>query len=447
MFWSVKPIKSSILGVLPTPKITKNEEERLMFKKWNLSVFTILMAGLLLVGVAFCPSGTVRAASTVSENWVGTWSTSPISFVNAGISNEGFNNTTLRQIIYPHIDGSKIRIKLSNLYGIKAVTFNSVHVALQNEGASILPGTDRKVTFKSGQSTVTILPGAEVWSDPVNLQIHDCHNLAVSLYIAGVSGPATWHTMALQKNYISNSGDHTADLQANAYDKTTTSWFWLTGVEVVADETVKGALVILGDSISDGNNSTIDANQRWPDYLARRIRKESPQYQLAVLNQGISGNRLLTDVSGCGLKTPDRLEHDVLQQNKLKAVVLLIGINDIGNGCHDSDKLITAMKEIITRVHAKGARIYGGTITPYAVRANRPGYFTPEGELTRQSVNNWIRTSCAFDGVIDFDQALRDPNNPLTMLSLYDSGDHLHPKDAGYEVMANAVDLGILKGE
>jgi lysophospholipase L1-like esterase len=417
-------------------------------KKRNLSVFTILMAGLLMAGVAFCPSEMVQAASASSENWVGAWSTSPISFVDTGISNEGFNNTSLRQIIHPHIDGSKIRIKLSNLYGIKAVTFKSVHVALQDVGASILPGTDRKVTFKSGQSTVSILPGAEVWSDPVNLQILDCHNLAVSLYIAGVSGPATWHPMALQKNYISNSGDHTADLQASAYVKTTTSWFWLTGVEVVADETAKGTLVILGDSISDGNHSTIDANQRWPDYLARRIRKESPQYQLAVLNQGISGNFLFADVSGCGLKTSDRLEHDVLQQNKLKAVILLIGINDIGHRhCYDPNRMIAAMKEIIARVHAKGARIYGGTLTPFAVRANRPGYFTPEGELTRQTVNNWIRTSCAFDGVIDFDRALRDPKNPLTMLSLYDSGDHLHPNDAGYEAMANAVDLGILKGE
>jgi lysophospholipase L1-like esterase len=318
---------------------------------------------------------------------------------------------------------------------------------LQDVGASILPGTDRKVTFKSGQSTVTILPGAEVWSDPVNLQIHDCHNLAVSIYISNASGPATWHTMALQTNYISNPGDHTADLQASGYVKNTTSWFWLTGVEVVADETVKGTLVILGDSILDGNNSVIDANHRWPDYLARRIRKESPQYQLAVLNQGFSGNRLLTDVSGCGLKTPDRLEHDVLQQNKLKAVILLIGINDIGNGCYDSDKLIASLKKIVDRVHAKGVRIYGGTVTPFAVRANRPGYFTPDGELMRQTINNWIRTSCAFDGVIDFDQALRDPKNPLTMLSTYDSGDHLHPTDAGYEVMANAVDLGILKGE
>jgi lysophospholipase L1-like esterase len=418
-----------------------------MNKKRNFSVFTILMAGLLLAGVAFCTSEMAQAALVSSENWVGVWSTSPIPFTDTGLSNEGFNNVTLRQIIHPHIDGLKIRIKLSNLYGIKAFTFNSVHVALQNEGASILPGTDRKVTFKSGQSAVTILPGAEVWSDPVDLQIRDCHNLTVSLYISGVSGPATWHPMALQKNYISNLGNHTADLQANAYEKTTTSWFWLTGVETVADETVKGALVILGDSISDGNNSTIDANQRWPDYLARRIRKESPRYQLAVLNQGISGNRLLTDISGCGIKTPDRLEHDVLQQNKLKAVVLLIGINDIGNGCHDPAKLIAALQRIIDGVHAKGARIYGGTITPYAIRANRPGYFTPEGELARQAVNNWIRTSCAFDGVIDFDRALRDPKNPLTMLALYDSGDHLHPNDAGYEAMANAVDLGILKGE
>jgi lysophospholipase L1-like esterase len=320
-----------------------------------------------------------------------------------------------------------------------------VHIALQDEGASILPGTDRKVTLKSGQSTITIWPGTEVLSDVVDLQIVDCHNLVVSLYIAGASGPTTWHPVANQTTYIANSGDHTADLQAKEYAKTVNSWFWLTGVEAIPNEAVKGTLVIFGDSISDGNNSTVDTNHRWPDFLAQRIRRESPQYQLAVINQGISGNRLVTDTPYFGLKGLDRLERDVLQQNGLKVVIFLLGINDIGNGNYDAEQIIAGMKEVIKRIHAIGTRIYGGTLTPFAVF--RAGYYTPQGEMTRETVNNWIRTSGAFDGVIDFDQVLRDPKKLLMLLPQYDSGDHLHPNDAGYEVMANAVDLGILKGE
>jgi lysophospholipase L1-like esterase len=411
------------------------------WRKFCLSLTLSIIA--ILTGLMCGMSEIVGAVSSVSDNWIGAWTTPQAPFME-GMSKDGFENITLRQIVHPLSDGSKVRIKLSNLFGIKAVTFNSVHVALQDVGANILPGTDKKVTFKSGQSTVTILPGVEVWSDPIDLQIVDNHNLAVSLYIAKASGPATWHFMAMQTNYISNSGDYTADIQASEYVKTMTSWFWLAEVEVMANEAVKGTLVCLGDSITEGDLSTIDANKRWPDYLAERIRRESPQYQLAVLNQGLGGNRLLTfdaQYPRRGISALDRLEHDVLQQNKLKAVILLEGINDISSGCHDADKIIAGMKEIIKRVHAKGAKIYGGTLTPFAVTKA----YTPQGEMTREKVNNWIRTSGTFDGVIDFDQVLRDPKRPLMMLPKYDSGDHIHPNDAGYEAMANAVDLNILK--
>jgi lysophospholipase L1-like esterase len=390
-----------------------------------------------------------QTAFTVTENWIGAWSTSLTAFNETGISYDGFCNTTLRQIIHPLIDGSKARIKLSNFFGIKSVTFNSVHIALQDVGAAIFPGTDRKVTFNFGQSTVTVRPGAEVLSDPVAMPIVAGRNLTVSLYLASSSGPTSWHRLAIQTNYISNPGVHTADINAGEYPKTTTSWFWLAGLEVVADEAVKGTLVTLGDSITDGDGSIIDANHRWPDYLAERIRRESPQYQLAVLNQGIGGNRLLSvDVTcpGRGICTLDRLEHDVRQQKNLKVVILLEGINDIGNGCHDAEKIITGMREIIDRVHAKGVRVYGGTLTPCAVFTKSTKFYTPDGEKTRQKVNDWIRTGCAFDGVIDFDQAIRDPKNPLRLLPVYDCGDHLHPSDAGYKAMANAVELGILKG-
>jgi lysophospholipase L1-like esterase len=420
-------------------------------KKRNLSVFTILMAGLLMAGVAFCPSEKVQATPVLSENWIGTWTTSPQQFGENGISYDGFKNTSLRMIIHPNISGSSARIRLSNIFGIKPVTFNSVHIAQQDIGAAIIPGTDKTVTFNSGQSAVTVWPGTEILSDSIAMKVEDKHNLTVSIFIAGASGPTTWHKQAMQTNYISNPGDHTRDIKASDYTKTVTSWFWLTGVEVVPDETVKGTLVVLGDSITNGecygNCSIIDLNRRYSDYLAERIRLESPQYQLAVLNQGIGANRLITDTSNSSIKVLDRLERDVLQQNKLKVVILLIGINDIGNRNFDSDQIIAGMKKVIQRVHEKGARIYGGTLTPFAVYTNKPGYYTPEGEKTRETINNWIRNSGVFDGVIDFDQVIRDPKNPLMMLPKYDCGDHLHPNDAGYEAMANAIDLRILKGQ
>lgn len=385
---------------------------------------------------------------TMSKNWICAWSTSITAFNDTGRSYQGFNNTTVRQIIHPLINGSKVRIKLSNLFGIKLVTFNSIHIALQDEGAAILADTDRKVTFISGQSIVTVLPGKEVLSDPMDMTVVAGCNLTVSLYLADASGPASWHRLAIQKTYISNPGDHTTDIQADEYVETTNSWFWLAGLEVVADEAVKGALVVFGDSITDGDGSTIGANHRWPDYLAERIRRESPQYQLAVLNQGIGGNRLLSIDASCpgrGICALERLEHDVLQQKNLKAVILLEGINDIGNGCYEPYKIIAAMKEIIDCVHAKEALIYGGTLTPCAVFTKSSEFYTYDGEKTRQKVNQWIRTSGVFDGVIDFDKAIRDSKNPLMLFPAYDCGDHLHPNDAGYKAMANAVDLSILK--
>jgi lysophospholipase L1-like esterase len=417
----------------------KQLKQEFNWKKFSLCF--ILSIVMILTQLTFINVEIAQAATVKSENWVQAWSTSLISAMDTGISNEGFKNITIRQIVHPHINGSKVRINLSNLYGNKAITFNSVHVALQDISAGIIPITDKKVTFNSGKSAITLLPGTTIWSDPVDLKIVD-HNLVISIYIADASGPATWHPMALQTNYISKPGNHTTNIKADKYIKTVTSWFWLSGVEVLADNTVKGTLVIFGDSITDGNNSTIDANRRWPDYLTRRIQRESPQYKLAVLNKGISGNRLMTDTPYFGVKGLDRLERDVLQQKDLKGVIFLLGINDIGNGNYDANNIINGIKEVIRRVHAKGVPIYGGTLTPFAVY--RAGYYTPRGEMARETVNNWIKINSAFDGIIDFDQVLRDPKRPLMLLPKYDSGDHIHPNDTGYKAMADAIDLTIL---
>ncbi|MFA6849669.1 MAG: SGNH/GDSL hydrolase family protein [Selenomonadaceae bacterium] len=219
------------------------------------------------------------------------------------------------------------------------------------------------------------------------------------------------------------------------------SWFWLEEIEVLADSSTKGTVVTFGDSITDGFQSTPNENHRWPDYFADRIQKESPDFKLAVLNEGISGNRILTDTERFGVNALARLDEDVVLKNNVKAVIMLEGINDIGHGTFDAVKIIDGMKMIISQVHAKGIRIYGCTILPFAGAK----YDTPEGQATRESVNNWIRTNSGFDGVIDFDKALRDPENLTKILPQYDSGDHLHPNDKGYQIMANTIDLHILR--
>jgi len=373
--------------------------------------------------------------------WIGTWSASPQAPFSAGVSNDGFSNATIRLIIHPHVDGDKIRIRLSNRFGKQAVTFNSVHIALQEKLAETVPNTDHAITFNKGRSEVTVLPGAEVISDDIPFNVIHDKNIALSVYVANPSGPTTWHSSAQQTSYISVNGNCVADTSAKNFNAGEDSWFWLDEIEVLANSTVKGSIVTFGDSITDGVHSTVNENHRWPDYLSDRIQREIPNHKLSVLNEGISGNRILSDTALFGVNALARLEQDVLLKNNIKAVVLLEGINDIGHGTYDAGKVIDGMKMIIAQTHAKGIRIYGGTILPFSGAK----YDNPEGQITRAAVNSWIRSSNDFDGVIDFDKALRDPSDPLKLLTVYDSGDHLHPNDEGYKVMADTVDLNMIK--
>jgi lysophospholipase L1-like esterase len=388
-----------------------------------------------------------------SERWVTTWITA-----NAAVERPAtFSNQTIREVVHTTIGGNMVRIRLSNTFGMRAIRFDGVFVGLQDEGAALIPRSNREVTF-GGDRSISIPEGAEVLSDPLSLLVGPQQNLAVSLFTAGDTGPATLHAYALQTNYVSGAGNFAADEGANRFSesaggKTTGSWYFLSAVEVLPTAAGKGAVVALGDSITDGGSSRTDKNERWTDVLARRLLAN--HNDLAVLNAGIGGNRVLTTSPCWGQNAVARLRRDVLALIGIEAVILFEGTNDIGqpdsrasdsNPCLSrtqvtADEIIVGYKQIIVRTHAQGLKIFGATILPY----QGFGAWTASGEAKRVAVNQWIRTAGAFDGVIDFDAALRDPQNPVRMAPRYDGGDHLHPGPAGHEAMGNAVDLALLR--
>lgn len=427
--------------------------------------FTLLTVFLLLMGSLFGlltvpkPNGTnsvqamhhddmsspVNSTRHKNGHWIGTWSASPQQPHGEGVSHRGFNNETVRMIVHPHLSGKAIRLKFSNAFGENPLTIGKVTVAKTKKGSHIRPGTLRDVTF-GGTESITVPAGARALSDPVKLPVSYGEDLTVSVYFAGETGPSTWHRLSRQTSYISTSGDHTAELKGDAYKTEVEGWFYLEAVDVLAQPSVKGAIVTLGDSITDGHSSTLNANHRWPDYLAERIQRQGKGRQYSVLNSGISGNKILRDSPVYGVNALARLDRDVLTQSGATHVILLEGINDIGHEPHtfDANKIIAGMKQIVDQVHASGLKVYGGTLTPFE-GTTIEGYYTEEGEQTRQEVNRWIRTGGYFDGVIDFDKALRDPENPLRLKPEFDSGDHLHPNDKGYKAMAEAVNLSLFK--
>lgn len=402
-----------------------------------------ITAATLVVG----PQGAALGDSP-RERWIGTWSTSPVA---AAPSDPGFLDQTLRQIVHIGIGGDELRVRFSNSFGTAPLTIEAASIGIQDQAASVLPGTLRELTF-GGEPFIVIPAGARVLSDPVELRVSAEENLAISLYVAEETGPPTLHSLAHQTSYISPPGDFSL-LDDMSVASETGSWFFLTGVEVLARQGSQ-AVVALGDSISEGFASTPNANARYPDALQRRLlRKFRGKRKMAVLNAGISGNRVLTDLFGSNALA--RLDRDVLTQSGVSHVILLEGINDIGIPdlppifglppealrVVSAEDITAGMKQIIARAHARGLKIYGGTILPFEGAV----YFTEAGEAKRQAVNDWIRGSGAFDAVIDFDAAIRDPSNPRRMLPAFDSGDNLHPSDVGYQAMADAIDLRLFR--
>jgi lysophospholipase L1-like esterase len=397
----------------------------------------------LVVALALClATWTSVAGPKGSEQvWIATWGASPVAPLPANTTNPGFTNQTVRLVVHTSLGGDEARVRLSNAFGTASLVIGAAHVALRNMNAGIVSGTDRALTF-SGSSSVTIPPGALVVSDSVKLGVPALSDLAVSLYLPGPTGQATWHAVALATTYVSQPGDFTGAVDMPV-DHTVTSWFYLTDVEVNSSKDTF-AVVTFGDSITDGTRSTPDTNHRWPNLLAERLAQH--RVKLSVVDQGIAGNRLLHDLVGPNALA--RFDRDVLTQPGVGYVTVLLGINDIGRSTTgqppqpvNAEEIIGGYRQMIARAHQQGLKIVGCTLTPFEGAA----YFTPEGETKRQTVNKFIRTGGMYDGVIDFDAAVRDPGHPAQFLAMYDSGDHLHPNDAGYKAMADVIDISLFK--
>jgi len=389
-------------------------------------------------------SAHVAAQSPARDRWIATWGTSlfaapPRPPADSIDRTPTFFNRTLRQIVRVSAGGSRVRIRLSNENGDRPLVIGSAHIALRQNGASIDPATDKSLTF-NGRSSIVIRPGASMVSDGVSLVIPALADVAVSLFITDSARGSTRHTSAFQTNYVSPAGDF-AGAATVAPDTTFRNWFFLAGVDVVNPH-VTGVIVTIGNSITDGAASSADSNSRWPDVLARRL-LASKEPLKAIVNVGIGGNRVLSP--GAGPSALERFSRDVLMQPGVTHVIVLEGINDISRGTGGPnprddisiEELIAGHKQLIDRAHERGLVIFGATLTPIG---GLRGY-SPEREAKRVALNTWIRSSHAYDGVIDFEHATRDPSDTTRFLPNYDSGDHLHPKDAGYKAMGESIDL------
>src|SRR5215831_2369223 len=418
----------------------------------------LLFIVLVLMAVPF---------ANAQDHWVGTWAAAPqqgrggpppaqanaaaAPVAPAGQRGAGpppaptsFKDQTVRMVVHTSIGGKRARVTLSNTFGNAPLTIGSAHVALRSKESAIVPASDRALMF-DGKPTVTIAQGAQITSDPFDMEIPQLGDLAISVYLPGESGQLTTHAIGLHTTYIATGNVASAPALEDA--TTTRSWYWTSAVDVMAPADA-GAIVAFGDSITDGATSSNDADRSWPSILAARLASSAGAPKWSVLNLGISGNRLLAD--GAGVNALARFDRDVLGQSGVKWLMIMEGINDIGNTTSTrgngpppnpvtADDLILPIKQMIDRAHAHGIKVIGCTLTPYQGAV----YYSDKGEEVREAVNRWIRTGGAFDAVVDYDKVTQDSANSKTFQAAFNNTDHLHPNDAGYKAMADSVDLKI----
>ena len=402
----------------------------------------------------------IAQSASVPGHWVSAWSTAVQAPRSGPItpSSLTFENQTVRMVIRPTIGGTRLRIRLSNEFGTTRLAIGSAHVALVKENGTIVPGSDLPLKF-SGEASVIIPAGAPMLSDAVEMKVSPFTEIAVSIFLANKTVPSTFHLLGQHDTYISGPGDFTGAAEITDAE-VTKAWYWLAGMEVWASDR-SSAIVAFGDSITDGFGGKAQYAD-WPNQLADRLAEGKSPSTLAVDNEGIGGNRILWD--GLGVSALARFDRDVLSQPGVADLIILEGINDIGwpdykarpdkdgiipkEGPYAAQRitakdLIQGLQQLINRAHEHGIKVFGATMTPYG----GSGAFTDDSEAIRAAVNQWIRTGGAFDGVFDFDAAVRDPDHPTRFKEDMQSGDHLHPNAVGYKAMAAAIDLSKLRGK
>jgi lysophospholipase L1-like esterase len=383
------------------------------------------------------------AAPASSGAWVGTWCASAVAAEPN--TRKGYAKMSIRNVVHTSVGGTGARITLSNLYGTRPLTVSHATLALAAapSNPTAATGTMHRLTFDNSR-TVTIPPGRSVTSDGVRINVPHAADLLVTTYSPIPSGPVTYHPYARQSSYVAQ-GDKSAETSGTAFTEQSPYWRYLTAVDVWSNET-RGAVAVLGDSITDGITSSPGANRRWTDFLAERLRTERNAPPYSVLNGGISGNRVLINgprfSPNNGPSGLTRIHRDALSRTGVKAVVIEMGLNDIIKPPRqrDPDKVVAGLRKLVKAAHARGLRVIGGTLTPFGGHRG----FKPHLDAARQRVNEQIREGKIFDAVVDFDAALRDPARPDRLRPAYDSGDHLHPSDNGYRAMAEALDLKLL---
>ncbi|WP_422740189.1 SGNH/GDSL hydrolase family protein [Micromonospora sp. WMMD729] len=428
-------------------------------KRWH--VVTALAA--LLVTATPAVVATAGGSATVAGRpdrgeWAGSWAAAVTRGNSVGLTNTGLNDQSVRMVVHVSVGGPALRVRLSNLYGEQAVRVGRATVARPNTATAddvsdIDPASLRPLTF-TGAASATMNRGAELLSDPLTFAVADDSDLVITLHFPTPTGPTTFHGQSQQTNFI-GAGDLTGAADGAGFTiRPNCCWFFLSGVDVQRKGT-PGALVVLGDSIGDGNGSTVNANRRWPDLLADRLLADRPDKRTpGVLNLSLAGNRLnhegtepgAGDYPGyfqLGPNAAARLNEDVFAQTGARTVVTHLGINDIWMSNDSSEAIIATLRQINQQLQQRGLTSLVATLTPYEGHG-APGVWTPEKEATRQAVNAYLRGSREFDGLLDFDRVLRDPAKPSQLLPAYDSGDHIHPNDAGNKAMADAVPLRLL---
>ncbi len=462
--WNISPgeLQDALGGHLV---ITRTRHILLSDQKWGTAQLypgvhcsrgrDTITTGMKIVLVAVLSFASMCFASAADQtHWIGTWGASPApEWANPAqmlASKLLFANQTVREIVHTSAGGNTVRVRLSNAYGSDPITIGAAHIALRGNESAITAASDRVLTF-NGRPSVLIPANALVLSDPVKLDVPASADLAISIFLPKPTAGAGIHYSAQQTSYIA-AGDLTSSASLPEAAVTLTSWVFLTGVDVAAPVSA-ATIVAFGDSITDGARSTVDANRRWPNFLADRLLAQKNHSEFGVLDEGIGGNRVLHDPAvnvGFGVNALARFDRDVLSQPGVRYVIVMEGINDIGhpgesapqNQTVSAEEIIGGLRQMAERAHENGIKIFGATLTPFT-GTTIPGYFTPEKEVKRKAVNEWIRSSHAFDGVIDFDKAVQDPANPVHMLAAYDGGDHLHPGDAGYKAMGEAINLSL----